>query len=98
MVSDRSSSTTRALILDTVTLDGSETNRRSNYLFNEFRIKLSCCNDNSQRPSTKSWTDKGIATSESVGGDQEISGRLKSRKTIKMSLLDRRDRIYFIAD
>jgi len=81
-----------------VTSDGSETNTRSNCLFNEFRIKLTCCNDNSKRPSTKSWTDKGIATSESVGGDQEIPGRLKSPKTIKRSLLERRDRTDLVAD
>jgi len=54
-----------------VTSDGSETNTR----YNEFRIKLTCCNVNSKRTTTKSWTDKGIAASESVGGDQEISGR-----------------------
>jgi len=77
-----------------VTSDGSETNTR----YNEFRIKLTCCNVNSKRTTTKSWTDKGIAASESVGGDQEISGRLKSLKTIKRSLLERRNRTDFIAD
>jgi len=40
--------------------------------------------------------DKGIAISESVGGDQEISGRLKSPKTIKRPLLERRDRTDFM--
>jgi len=69
-----------------VTSDESETNTRSNCLFNEFRIKLTRCNDNSKRPSTKSWTDKGTATSESVGGHQEISGRFRHQNNQKVSV------------
>jgi len=81
----RSSGTTSGSILDTVTWVGSKTNTRSNCLFSELRIKLTFCNDNSNRQSTKSWTDNGVETSESVEGDQEMSGRLKSPKTIKRS-------------
>jgi len=55
----------------------------------ELRIKLTCCNDNFNRPSMKSWSDKGVETSESVEGDQEMSGRLNSPKTTKISLSER---------
>jgi len=58
-------------------------------LFSELRIKLTCCNDNSNGPSAKSWTDKGVETSELVEGDQETSERLKSPKTIIRSLSER---------
>jgi len=64
----------------------------------EFRIKLTCFNDNSNRPSTKSWTDKGVETSDSVEGDQEMSGRMKSPKTINRFLSERSGRTVFIAD
>jgi len=50
----RSYGTTSGSIVDTMTSDGSKTNTRSNCLFSELRIKLTCCNDNSNRPSTKS--------------------------------------------
>jgi len=45
-------------------------------MFSEFRIKHICCNDISNRLSTKSRPDNGVETSESVEGDQEMSGRL----------------------
>jgi len=45
-----------------------------------------------------SWIDSGVETSESVGGDQKILGKLKSPKKIKRSLLERWDRTDFIAD
>jgi len=67
-------------------LDGYKTNTRSNCLFSEFHIKLTCCNDNSYRPS---MTDKGVEISESVEEDQEMSDRLKLPKTIKRSLSER---------
>jgi len=93
------SGTIRSSILDTGTSYGPETHTISICLFNELNLySITCCNDNSKRPSTKSWTDKGIPTSESVGGDQVISGRLKSPKTIKWSLLKRRYGTDFIAD
>jgi len=82
----RSSDTTSGSILDTVTSAGFKTNTRCNCLLSELCIKLTCSNDNSNRPSTKSWSDKGVETSESVERDQEMSGRLKSPKTIKRSL------------
>jgi len=50
--------------LVTKRLDGSKTNTRSNCLFSELRIKLACCYDISYRPSTRSWKDKVVDTSE----------------------------------
>jgi len=54
-----------------VTSDESKTNTRPSCLFSELHTKLTCGNDNSNRPSIKLWTDKGIA------------GRLKSHRNNK---------------
>jgi len=68
----------------------SKTNTRRNYLFSALLIKLTWCNDNSNRPSTKSWTDKNVETSESVEGVQEMS--------VNRSLSERWGTKVFIAD
>jgi len=73
-----SSQTISGSILDTTTSEESKTNARPNCLFSELCIKLTCSNDNPNRPWTKWWTVEGIETSESVEGDQEMLGRLKS--------------------
>jgi len=57
-----------------VTLDGSTTKKSYNCFFSELRIKLTCYNDNSNRPSTKSLTDKGVETNESVKGTKKRQG------------------------